>query len=185
MVNIGRKPDGIDATNCEPRRWRHKNAYWTNAMGSFTSLNYHIIFGTRYRKPTISDSVADELYRYCASVLNTNNGIGIQINGTTDHVHILCSIAANTSVADIVRLVKSNSSKWMNEQRGRTSRFQWQTGYAAFTVSYSNIDVVRRYVQNQQEHHAKRSFRDEYIAFLKKHNVQFDMKYLFEDEHVG
>lgn len=154
-------------------------------METLTCLNYHIVFVTKYRNPTIDTNTDQELHNYAAGIINNHNGRALEINGTADHIHILCGILAATNVSDMVRLIKSNSSKWMNEQAERSTRFEWQTGYAAFTVSYSNIEAVRKYIQNQKLHHAKRSFHDEYILLLEKHGITFDRKHLFDDEHVG
>jgi REP-associated tyrosine transposase len=152
---------------------------------TFTNLNYHLIFGTRYRRPLITEQWESDLYNYIAGIINNHDGVALEINGMPDHIHILCGLKPTMCVADTIRLVKSNSSKWVNERDTGKRRFEWQVGYAAFSVSYSNRSAVRQYIRDQKEHHAKRSFGDEYIEFLKRHGISFEPKYLFEEEHVG
>ncbi len=152
---------------------------------TFTSLHYHIVFGTRYRRPAIDGNLESELHNYIAGIINNHDGITLQINGTTDHLHILCGLSTRTCLADVVRLVKSNSSKWVNARPDRKSRFEWQTGYGAFTVSFSGLDAVRSYIRSQKQHHEKMTFRDELIRLLQRHQIQFETRYLFEDEHTG
>lgn len=150
---------------------------------SFTSLTYHIVFSTKYRASIIGTDVSDALNKYISGIIRENKSRSIAIGGVEDHIHILTGISPTVAVADMVRLIKPNSSKWMNEEYEK--RFRWQTGYAAFTVSHSQIEIVREYVRNQAEHHRKLSFRDEYLALLRRHNVQFDEQYVFEEEHVA
>lgn len=150
---------------------------------TFTSLSYHIVFSTKCRYRMISDAVGPELHRYIASILKEQGGQPLEINGVEDHVHILTSISPRVAVADVVRLVKSNASKWFNENHA--SKFGWQTGYAAFTVSQSQQAKVQRYVAHQQEHHRSMPFRDEYLALLRKHRIAFDERYVFEQEHTA
>ena len=109
----------------------------------------------------------------------------IKIGGVADHVHILARLSPSLAVADVVRDVKANSSRWMSEQTEITLPFEWQKGYGAFTVSYSIIPSVGKYIQNQEEHHRTKSFQEEYIEFLRRHDIEFRMEYLFEDEHHG
>jgi REP element-mobilizing transposase RayT len=109
----------------------------------------------------------------------------IQIGGIEDHIHLLVNLAPSKAVSDVLRDIKANSAKWVNEEHLSTEKFEWQKGYGAFTVSYSNIDTVQVYIQNQQEHHRSRSFRDEYIEFLKRHGIEFEEQFLFESEHTG
>lgn len=146
--------------------------------GTFTHLTFHIIFGTKYRRNTIAPDFREELYRYIGGVIRNHKGTLLEIGGTGDHVHLLIGLNASTCVADIVRVIKSNSSKWINERPDRVDRFEWQTGYAAFTVSCSQVESVRRYIQNQDDHHREWSFRDEYIAFLKRHGIDFEERYV-------
>ena len=154
-------------------------------MGSFTQLTYHIVFATKYRRPTIKDNVKERLYEYIGGTLRAKKGHSIEIGGVADHIHLLTRLSPSLAVADVVRDVKANSSRWMNDQSEVTLPFEWQKGYGAFTVSFSNIPSVQEYIQNQPEHHRTKSFQEEYIEFLKRHNIEFRLEYLFEDEHHG
>jgi putative transposase len=102
-----------------------------------------------------------------------------------DHVHVLARLSPTFAVADVIRTVKANSSRWMNEQPEVMPLFEWQKGYGAFTVSYSRIEAVQHYIRNQREHHRVKSFQEEYIEFLERHQIEFRLEYLFEDEHHG
>jgi REP element-mobilizing transposase RayT len=154
-------------------------------MGSFTQLNYHVVFATKYRKPTIEPTLQERLYEYMGGTLRGKKGTLLEIGGTRDHVHILARLPATFAVADVIRDVKANSSKWFNELPESTESFEWQKGYGAFTVSYSNIESVREYIRNQEVHHRKRTFQEEYIEFLTRHGIEFRLEHLFEDEHHG
>ena len=101
-----------------------------------------------------------------------------------DHLHILARLSPTLAISDVVRDVKANSSKWMNEEAVACG-FEWQEGYGGFTISYDRIESVGSYIRNQKEHHRTKSFQEEYIDFLTRHNVEFRLEYLFEDEHHG
>ncbi|MBL8811298.1 MAG: IS200/IS605 family transposase [Planctomycetaceae bacterium] len=154
-------------------------------MGSFTQLTYHVVYATKYRHPAIIPEIRERLYEYIGGIIRAKNGHLIEIGGVADHVHILAQLSATFAVADVVRDIKANSSHWMNELTEIKKPFEWQKGYGAFTVSYSRIPNVRTYIQNQEEHHRKRSFEEEYIDFLNRHGIAFRPEYLFEDEHHG
>ena len=154
-------------------------------MGSFTRLNYHFIFATKYRIPTINERIRDRLYEYIGGTIRSKKGHSIEIGGTADHIHILARLSPSLAVAEVIRDVKANSSKWMNEQPEIIQSFEWQKGYGGFTVSYSRLDSVQTYIRNQEEHHRTKTFQEEYIEFLKRHNIPFRLEYLFEDEHLG
>ncbi len=151
---------------------------------TYTSLTYHIVFSTKYRHRLIRDEFAPELHKYIAGIIRENKSQPIEINGVEDHIHILTGISPTIAVSDMVRLIKSNSSKWFNEHFQSRHKFGWQTGYAGFTVSQSQQEVVQRYVRNQREHHRTMSFSDEYLGLLRKHGISFDDRYVFDDEHV-
>lgn len=151
---------------------------------TFTCLTYHIIFSTKYRKPTLTDAVRGETYKYIAGVIANKDSQLIEIGGIDDHVHIVTSCSPRLALADFIRDIKANSSKWVS-QNFQQKDFQWQTGYGAFTVSSSQKEKVRKYVRSQAEHHQKYSFEDEFRNLLTRHKVTFDERYLFEDEHHG
>jgi len=154
-------------------------------MGSFTQLTYHVVFGTKYRRRSIRDPIRERLYEYIGGILRAKSGHLIEIGGVQDHVHILARLSPSLAVADVIRDVKANSSKWMSEQAEAATDFEWQKGYGAFTVSYSLIETVREYIRRQAEHHRTTTFQEEYMAFLKRHGIEFRLEYLFEDEHHG
>jgi REP element-mobilizing transposase RayT len=108
-----------------------------------------------------------------------------EIGGIEDHLHLLVNVPPSKSVSNCIRDIKANASRWMNELPAIKTKFEWQKGYAAFTVSHSQKEVVRRYIQNQREHHRKRSFEEEFIELLRRHEIPFERKYLFEDEHFA
>jgi REP element-mobilizing transposase RayT len=154
-------------------------------MASFTQLTYHIVFATKYRRPTIENFMCERLYEYMGGTLRAKKGHLIEIGGMADHVHVLVRLSPSLAVADVIRDVKANASRWMNEQAEMVPSFEWQKGYGAFTVSYSRIGSVQDYIRNQEEHHRRQSFQEEYIEFLKRHDIEFRLEYLFEDEHHG
>lgn len=145
---------------------------------AFTNLVYHVVFSTKERAPLITDAFREQLYAYIGGVIRGQRGILLEIGGMPDHVHILARFRSDVSIAEMVRLIKANSSKWMNERSDRPERFQWQEGYGAFSVSESRVPAVRAYLQNQREHHARVSLRDELVALLERHRIAFDERYL-------
>ncbi len=147
--------------------------------GTYTKLIYHIIFSTKDREPLITPGLRDNLYSYIGGIIRAQEGMLHAIGGTPDHVHLVVRIKPDVSVSEIVRLVKANSSKWVNEQADRAGRFGWQSGYGAFSVSFSQLPAVRKYVQDQEEHHRKKTFQEEYQEFLKRHDISFEEKYLW------
>ncbi len=154
-------------------------------MASFTQLTYHVIFSTKYRDPLIVDAIREDLYKYIGGTIRGLKGHSIEIGGVEDHVHLLANFSPTLAVSDTVRDVKANASRWLNDERKIPSIFEWQKGYSAFTVSYSQREAVQSYIRNQKEHHRMKSFEEEYIEFLKRHDIAFDMRYLFEAEHNG
>jgi Transposase and inactivated derivatives len=146
---------------------------------TFTNLLFHVIFGTKGREPSIDSDVRAPLHAYIGGIVRELNGIAIIVNGADDHVHALLKLPPTLLVADVLRVVKTNSSKWMHEKQ-RRQRFGWQSGYAAFTVSESGVRSVRAYIERQEEHHRKKTFAEEYIEFLEKNHVSYDPRYVFE-----
>jgi len=156
----------------------------SHAMGSFTRLTYHIVFATKYRKPTIKEAIQERLYDYIGGTLRAKKGHLIEIGGVEDHVHILAGLSPTLAVSDVIRDVKAASSKWMKEE-GVVKPFEWQKGFGTFTVSYDRVEAIRKYIQNQKEHHKTKTFQEEYIDFLERHGIEFQLEYLFEGEHSG
>lgn len=154
-------------------------------MSSFTKLTYHVIFSTKYRQPLIRDTFRERLYEYIGGTIRGLKGHQIEIGGIEDHLHLLANFSPTTALSDVIRDIKANASRWINELGNVPGRFEWQKGYACFTVSYSQRVPVVTYIQNQREHHRRRTFQEEYIEFLKKHDIAFDERYVFEGEHHG
>ena len=151
---------------------------------TYTSLAYHIVFSTKYRKPTLTAAVREDTYRYIAGIVANKQGQLLEIGGVEDHVHLLTTCSPQIALADLVRDIKANSSKWLHEEK-KQAGFAWQTGYAAFTVSRSQFDSVREYIRGQAEQHQRQSFEDEFRTNSRRHGIAFDEKYLFENEHHG
>ena len=146
---------------------------------SYTNLIYHIVFATKNRAPLITPDRKERLYEYIGGIVRGLGGILLGINGIEDHIHILVKLRPDKSVSDVLRDLKSNSSGWMHDVFPDARDFSWQNGYGAFTVSVSQIDGVRRYIADQEIHHAARSFEDEFVRLLEKNGVEFDRKYLW------
>jgi|SRR5579884_1915990 len=149
----------------------------TQLSHSFAQNHLHIVFSTKQRRDLIAKEFQPKLWAYVATIGRNHEMSVLAVGGTANHVHALLRLPPRMALAESIRLLKSNSSKWMNEQRGQ---FAWQAGYGAFSVSASNLPTVMLYVQNQEAHHKKISFEDEYVRLLKKHGVEFDLKYLFQ-----
>ncbi len=147
---------------------------------SFGCLNYHLIFSTKHRRPCLADGTLDRLFEYIGGIFRSNNGLLLAAGGMPDHVHLLASVSREMSIAEAMRLIKTNSSGWMHETFPDQQEFSWQTGYAAFTVSYSNIESVREYLARQEEHHRVRTFQEEFVEFLQRHELDFDERYLWD-----
>ena len=117
--------------------------------------------------------------------VKTHKGVLLKAGGIEDHVHLLLKAHPSFALADTIQLIKGNSTRWINQNKKVSVKFSWQRGYGAFSVSQSMSDVVKRYIENQEEHHAKLSFQDEYLEVLKRHQVEFDERYVFEEAHHG
>jgi len=147
---------------------------------TFTKLLYHAVFSTKGRSPTIDAELKPRLHAYLGGIVGELGGKAILVGGTADHVHLLASLSAKTAPADVLRIVKTNSSRWVHEEWRRRGGFAWQTGYAAFTVSQSAADAVKRYIAGQEEHHRRMSFDEELLALLNRHGIDYDERYLLD-----
>ncbi len=145
---------------------------------TFTNLLYHVIFSTKNRERTIKFDIQDELYRYIGGILKNEGGILLAAGGIADHVHILVKLKPVHALSDMVRLVKGNSSKWLNEKKRLSSRFAWQEGYGAFSVSESQLPTALRYIKEQHKHHEKLSFKDELSIILARHRIEYDERHI-------
>lgn len=141
---------------------------------TFTNLLYHFVFSTKNRARLIAPEWQDELHGYIGGIVRNEGGVLLSAGGTADHVHLLVTLKPTAGVADAMAKVKANSSKWLNDVKFPDRRFAWQEGYAAFSVSESAVEDVRRYLANQEEHHQRMSFQEELAAILAKHQMEFD-----------
>ena len=142
------------------------------------SLHFHIIFTPKHRRPDISAQWRARLHAFLGGTVRRLDGIPEAVGGTADHVHLLLGLRATQNVADVLRELKSASSRWIHATVG-AREFAWQDGYGAFTVSASKLAVVKRYIERQEEHHRRRTFQEEYVDFLKESGVEFDARYLW------
>ncbi len=148
---------------------------------SLSRVWLHFVWSTLQRKPFLSDpSVRDEMWRMLATTLKENDCQPAKIGGVDDHVHILCGLSRNHAIKDIVQHVKTETSSWVKKKGPDMRPFHWQAGYGVFSVSESNKDAVVRYIQNQQEHHRRLSFKDEFRQICKRHHVEIDERYVWE-----
>ena len=149
-------------------------------MSTHQQLLYHIVFSTKNRKRLLTDSFREDVFAYMAGVAKGIGGVAIKIGGFYDHAHLLIRIPAKFAVSDFVGTLKSNTSKHINDTSGIIKKFGWQDGFGAFTVSVSQKERVVKYIENQMEHHLAQSFEDEYLALLRKHEVKFDLRYVWD-----
>jgi REP element-mobilizing transposase RayT len=150
-------------------------------MGQSLVKNYiHIVFSTKHREPPILPSIEAELHSYLGGICNKLDCQVIKVGGFTNHIHILCMRSKKIALVKLMEELKSHSSKWIKTKGEDYENFYWQDGYGAFSVNPSEVDVVISYIANQHQHHSTKTFQDEYRAFLKKYNVEYDEKYLWE-----
>ena len=147
---------------------------------SLARLHIHLIFSTKNRGNLITDAVRAPLHAYMATVLQNLGCHPVLINSVGDHVHLLFDLARTVAVSQAVEDVKKSSSKWIKTQGAGLGGFAWQSGYGAFAVSESNVEAVRKYIANQEEHHRRKTFQEEYREFLVRHQIPFDEKYVWD-----
>ncbi|HYE60828.1 MAG TPA: IS200/IS605 family transposase [Phycisphaerales bacterium] len=148
--------------------------------GTFSQLLLHVVFSTKRRDPWITAEIAPRLHSYMGGIVRAEKGTALNINGVDDHVHMYIRWRPDVCISDLMRVVKSRSSAWVHDEFPRLSRFAWQEGYAAFTVSKSQEPAVMRYIDTQAEHHQKMDFRTEYLQLLRAHDCEFDERYVFD-----
>jgi putative transposase len=145
---------------------------------TYAAIHIHAVFSTKQRHPYLTDEVKAELLPYLAGSLLRMKAKPVLVNGPRDHVHLLFSLPPVLPLADVMEKLKANSSKWAHSRWGKP--FAWQTGYAAFSVSQSNVASVRNYIANQEQHHRKMTFQEEVLALLKRHGVEYDPRFVFD-----
>ncbi len=151
-------------------------------MGNtYTQIHVHFIFAVKFRKSMIQPEWRERLYQYIIAIVKNNGHKMLIINGMPDHVHLLIGLRPEQSISNLIKDVKCNSSKWINEQNFTREKFAWQEGYGAFTYSKSQLPGLILYIKNQEEHHRKITFQEEFLKILEEQKVEFDPKYLFKD----
>lgn len=150
-------------------------------MGQSLVKNYiHIVFSTKHRTPMIQPLYEEELHSYLGGICKNLECPPIKIGGYTDHIHILCMLSKKIALMKLLEEVKSHSSKWMKTKSDSLNNFYWQDGYGAFSVNPSEVERVISYIERQHEHHSKKTFQDEYRAFLEKYKVDYDERYVWD-----
>lgn len=147
---------------------------------TYTNLLTHVTFSTKNRAAHIDDDLKPRLLPYMGGILRELGAKAVAINAQPDHVHLLVALPPTLAVADAMRVLKTNSSRWVHEQWPSRRVFGWQTGYGAFSVSRSNVEVVTSYIASQDEHHRTLTFQDEFLTLLKKHGIAYDERYIWE-----
>ncbi len=146
---------------------------------SYVSNLMHCVFGTKERYPFINSELQSRLWPYIGGIARENKMKALAIGGTADHVHALLSIPGMMSFAKAVQLIKGGSSKWVNDTFQTNRKFEWQEGYGAFSVSVSQVDKTIAYINNQKDHHRKKTFQEEFLELLKKHGIEYDARHIF------
>ncbi|MGC4128291.1 MAG: IS200/IS605 family transposase [Bergeyella sp.] len=147
---------------------------------TYTQIYIQIVFAVKGRQNLISKENREELHKFITGIVSNRGQKLFAIFAMPDHVHILVSMSPNVSISDLVRDIKAGSSKFINDKKWINGKFNWQEGYGAFSYSKSGVDNVVKYILNQEEHHKKKTFKEEYLEFLKKFEIEYDSEYLFE-----
>ena len=148
--------------------------------GAFTQLYTHFVFAVKYRERLLKKEIQPEVFSYISGIITNRKNKSIIINGMPDHIHVVIGLNPNDRISDLVGMIKKSSSTFINEKNWFKGKFLWQDGYGAFSYGKSQLDNVYKYVEKQEFHHKKRSFRDEYIELLNRFDIHFDKKYLFD-----
>jgi putative transposase len=148
--------------------------------GTYSQLYIQVVFAVKGRENLIAQSWKDELHKYISGIITNKEQKSIIVNGMPDHIHAFIGLRPSMKISDLVRDIKNNSSNFINDRKFVKGRFSWQEGYGAFSYSHSHIENVYNYILHQEEHHKKRTFREEYLDLLQKFDIEFNEKYLFE-----
>jgi REP element-mobilizing transposase RayT len=147
---------------------------------TYTQFNMHIVFSVKGRNNFLTDKLRPELFRYITGIINQKKHYSLAVNGYKDHVHIFFEYNPSFSVSDLIRDIKSGSSKWINDQKIIVGKFSWQEGYGGFSYSKSQRNSVINYIMNQEQHHKNKTFKEEYLQLLKDFDIEFQNEYVFE-----
>ncbi len=148
--------------------------------GTFTKILFHVVFSTKDRRPQITDELRPRLYQFMCGIIKSEKGLCYEIGGMPDHVHMLIRWRPDESLSSLIRNVKSRSSGWVHKTYQNSQEFRWQDGYAAFSVSESQMKSVKEYIHRQEEHHKECDFKHELVALLQSHRIEFDEIYLWK-----
>jgi REP element-mobilizing transposase RayT len=148
---------------------------------TYTQLYFHVVFAVKGRENLIAEKWKEELYKYITGIIKNKNQKLIAINGMPDHIHLLVGMKSDSNLSDLIRDVKANASKFINEKKYVAGKFEWQTGFGAFTLGHSQLDAIINYIKTQEEHHKAKSFREEYTDFLKRYDIDFKSEYIFDE----
>lgn len=147
---------------------------------SLSNVLLHIVFSTKHRQPWIDTAVETELFKYIATVCRTLDCSSHAIGGADDHIHIACSLSRTIAISKLVQEIKQDSSKWIKTKGDRYAEFVWQNGYGAFSIGQSQLEILRRYIGSQRDHHCRVSFKDEFRIMCDKYGVQLDERYAWD-----
>ncbi|MFZ1800945.1 MAG: IS200/IS605 family transposase [Chitinophagaceae bacterium] len=148
--------------------------------GTFQQIYIQVVFAVKGRENLITENWNKELHKYISGIIKGKDQKSIIVNGMPDHIHAFIGLRPAMTISDLVRDIKNNSSNFINDRRWVKGKFSWQDGYGAFSYSNSHIDNVYQYILNQEEHHKKKTFKQEYLEFFKKFDIEYDEKYLFD-----
>ena len=148
--------------------------------GTFSQIYIQVVFAVKGRESLIQSSYEEELYKYISGIVRNKEQKMLAINGMPDHIHFLIGMKPSCCLSDLVREIKKSSNDFIKEKKFSKFKFYWQEGYGAFSYSHSNLDNVIKYIMNQKEHHKKKTFKEEYLEFLRKFEIEFKDEYLFE-----
>jgi len=147
---------------------------------SYVSSYHHCVFSTKERRPLITPDLQERLWPYLGGIAREHKMTALEIGGVADHVHLLLSLPSSMAIAKGLQLIKGGSSKWVHDNFPEHRLFGWQVKYGSFSVSCSQLENIVEYIRNQAEHHKKMSFKEEFIALLRKHRIQYDERYLWD-----
>ena len=147
---------------------------------SLSKVLVHVVFSTKDRYPFLTPEVRPELHAYAATVLKSCESPAIVINSVTEHIHVLCALSKNWAICDLIQKLKTGTSKWIKSKGGILQKFHWQNGYGVFSVSQSQVGSVRKYITNQEAHHRRVTFEEEFRSLLQKHEMEYDERFVWD-----
>ena len=154
---------------------------YTIMANTYTQIHIHFVFAVKYRKGIIHTEWKDDLYKYITGIVQNNGHKMLAINGVEDHIHIFIGMRPTQSISSLLQDIKANSSKWINEHAYTEQKFEWQAGYGAFSYSMRDLPTVAKYIERQEEHHRKKTFRQEFIQYLKEFEIDYKEQNIFTE----